>query len=86
MDASGARDFDLDPERTTGCAPRVLGGFGMTARFEMTYTNCLPPYCVPLRTMSFLTDFTPLTPLATLVAFLMSALDATNPVNCTMPL
>src|SRR3990170_8958729 len=43
-------------------------------------------YCVPLRIMSFLTDFTPLTPLATATALLISARDLTKPVSCTMPL
>lgn len=38
-------------------------------------------YCVPLRIISFLTDFTPLTPLATSTALLISARDLTKPVN-----
>ncbi len=40
-----------------------------------------PFYCVPLRIISFLTDFTPLTPLATSTALLISARDLTKPLN-----
>ena len=38
-------------------------------------------YCLPLTTMSFLTDFTPLTLLATSTALSMSARDLTKPLN-----
>ena len=57
-----------------------------SSRAAMAFMYCgrvvrEPFYCVPLRIMSFLTDFTPLMPLATSTALLISARDLTKPLN-----
>ena len=86
----GRRRDDASPAIVAGSVAALPLIFGNASCWfiAVPFQNilyCLPPgpadYCCPLTIMSFLTEVTPLTPLATSTALLMSARERTKPVS-----